>query len=97
MRGYEQRGSLFGKEAEEGMDHQGLILIDGGSDAKMEAGLSQGNGNASIGNVAGGAKQLAAGEMRKAECAGQLRPPDRAAEASPDTAEDHLGVFRGAE
>ena len=50
------RGRL-GEEAKEGMNNERLILLNLGSNAQRKCGLRQGNGDASVGDVASGTKQ----------------------------------------
>ena len=62
MGGDEHGGGRLGEEAEERMDHERLILLDGCADALGKCSLGQGYGDAAVGDVAGGTEQLALGE-----------------------------------
>ena len=95
--GDEHGGGGLGEEAEERMNHQRLILLDGGADALWECGLGQGNGDAAVGDVARGVEQLALGQHGKQRVQIGFGVEIERRRLAPDAAENHLGVLRGAE
>jgi hypothetical protein len=71
-----------------------MILLDGGADSFGKGGLRQGNSDAAVGDVAGGAKQLALGQDGQQRVQIGFGVEIERRRLCPRAAENDLGVFR---
>src|SRR4051812_6922467 len=93
----QHRARRLGKQTEQRMLAEGTLLLDGGSDAFGERGLSCSHGNSAIGNVASGVNELAIREGLQQRVQIRFGIQIERRRCAPETVEQDLGVFGGAE
>ena len=93
MCGDQHGGSGLGEQAEERMNHEGLVLLDGSADILWKSGLGQGYREAAVREVAGGTEQLMVGEDGEQGVEIGFGVKVKRRRLAPQAAKNYLGVF----